>query len=155
MASRRDEAFQAFYDKLKAQGCDVHDRELMRCAWDAGRRYESDRIDALARRRASQEGWTMTRMSIRPAISRRAPVRHGVDVAKHNCYRLIDEALAPKGIRLSMCIEFSPTTGKTLATPRVMVEPNDDSRGAKKAAQTCNMLASNCPFCGVELERLD
>lgn len=73
---------------------------------------------------------------------------------RHNCYALIDEALVAKGVRLSMRFEFSPTTGKTLATPRVMIEAVDGSRKAKKTAKTCNMLASNCPFCGVLLERL-
>lgn len=72
----------------------------------------------------------------------------------HDCYRLIDEALAAKGIRLSMCVQFSQTTGQTISTPRILVEPLDDSRSAKKTARTSNMIASNCPFCGIELERL-
>ena len=74
--------------------------------------------------------------------------------ARHNCYEEIDKALADKGLRLSMCIQFSPTTGATLSTPRIPVEPLDDSRGAKKKARTTNMLATYCPFCGVVLERI-
>lgn len=74
---------------------------------------------------------------------------------RHNCYRLIDEALAEKGVRLSMAIQFSPTTGQTVSTPRVMIEPLDsDTPKGRKAAKGKNMLASNCPFCGVVLERL-
>lgn len=77
----------------------------------------------------------------------------GPDDRRHNCYDLIDKALAAKGLRLSMCFEFNQETGATLRTPRVMVEAIDDSRKAKKAARTCNMLASNCPFCGIPLPR--
>lgn len=75
-------------------------------------------------------------------------------MADHNCYRLIDEALAPKGVRLSMCFQMSQETGKTTSTPRLTVEPLDDSRASKKAARTTYMIASNCPFCGIELERV-
>lgn len=73
---------------------------------------------------------------------------------RHNCFEAIDQALAEKGIRLSMAIQISPTTGKTVSTPRVMVVAINDSRAAKKTARTCNMLATNCPFCGVVLPRL-
>lgn len=76
-------------------------------------------------------------------------------IDRHNCYEAINEALAEKGLRLSMAIQFSPTTGAILATPRIPVEPLDDSRAAKKKARTTNMLASFCPFCGVVLPRLD
>lgn len=49
MASERDEAFEAFYRDLTDRGCDTRDRDMMRVAWDAGRRYEAERRDELAR----------------------------------------------------------------------------------------------------------
>jgi hypothetical protein len=74
---------------------------------------------------------------------------------RHTCFESIDRALAEKGVRLSMAIQFSPTTGETVSTPRVMIEPIDDTTPkGRKAAKNKNMLASNCPFCGVVLPRL-
>mgnify|MGYP001603505349 CR=1 FL=1 len=72
----------------------------------------------------------------------------------HNCYELIDKALAEHGVRLSMSIQISPTTGDVQVTPRLPLEPIDESRAAKKIARTTSMIASHCPFCGIELERL-
>lgn len=73
---------------------------------------------------------------------------------RHNCYALIDEALAEKGVRLSMNIRINMATGRTLSTPRIPIELLDTATPKqKKAAKTMNMLATNCPFCGVLLER--
>jgi hypothetical protein len=82
------------------------------------------------------------------------PAEASIADTRHNCYGLIDEALAAKGLRLAMCFQIDRQTGRMIATPRIPVEPIDDSHAAKKAARTTNMLASNCPFCGVVLERL-
>jgi len=50
MASHRDEAFEAFYDKLAVPD-DADPRILLRTVWEAGRCYEVERVDALARHR--------------------------------------------------------------------------------------------------------
>lgn len=74
---------------------------------------------------------------------------------RHTCYAAIDEALAEKGVRLSMNIQINMATGATVVTPRIPVEPLDSTnRAQKKAARTCNMLATYCPWCGVVLERV-
>jgi hypothetical protein len=54
MATRRDQAFEAFYESLPDAG-GIGGREIMRRAWEAGRRYEIDRLDALTRRRLLTE----------------------------------------------------------------------------------------------------
>lgn len=73
---------------------------------------------------------------------------------RHNCYALIDEALKEKGVRLSMNFRFNMQTGATLATPRIPVEVLEDATPKqKRAAKHLNMLATNCPFCGVLLPR--
>jgi hypothetical protein len=44
MASKRDEAFERYYESLANTG-GIGGRELIHHAWDAGRQYEVDRID--------------------------------------------------------------------------------------------------------------
>ncbi len=77
-----------------------------------------------------------------------------MDDTRHTCYELIDEALAKKGLRLSMYFQINRTTGEILATPRIPVDPLGESRAAKSAARMTVMLAAFCPFCGVRLDRL-
>lgn len=48
MASHRDAAFQAFLDNLEQQDGYVS-RALLRLAWEAGRRYEAERVEAIVR----------------------------------------------------------------------------------------------------------
>jgi hypothetical protein len=48
MASKRGEAFEAFYESLSDKG-GIGGRELLRKAWDAGRKYEEQHVDAIAR----------------------------------------------------------------------------------------------------------
>lgn len=43
MASKHDEAFEAFYERLENKG-GIGGHELLRAAWDAGRRYEQETI---------------------------------------------------------------------------------------------------------------
>lgn len=47
--NHRDKAFEAFYSSLGDKG-GIGGRDLLRLAWDAGRRYEVDRIDQITRR---------------------------------------------------------------------------------------------------------
>jgi hypothetical protein len=73
----------------------------------------------------------------------------------HNCYEEIDKALVEKGVRLSMAMQFSPTTGQTLSTPRVSLEVLDSATPQqKRAAKAMYVLATFCPWCAIELERL-
>ena len=55
MASKRDEAFEALYQRLSDGGVDVRDRALMRALWDAGRRYEIERQEEITMRYFEQE----------------------------------------------------------------------------------------------------
>lgn len=48
MASKRDEAFDAYYTRLMDKG-GIGGRELIRAAWEAGRQYEAERRLKLAR----------------------------------------------------------------------------------------------------------
>jgi hypothetical protein len=48
MASHRDKAFQTFYDNLSDKG-GIGGEDLLRKAWEAGRRYEVERIEAVVR----------------------------------------------------------------------------------------------------------
>ena len=62
MTSHRDAAFEAFYQGLADKG-GIAGRDIMRKAWDAGRRYEAERIDNITRRRLLGE----------PAMNSKAP----------------------------------------------------------------------------------
>lgn len=48
MASKRDEAFAAFYARLTNKG-GIGGQDILRAAWEAGRQYEAERRIALAR----------------------------------------------------------------------------------------------------------
>ena len=48
MASDRDQKFQAWYESLSDKG-GIGAQTLMRKAWEAGRRYEVERIEAIIR----------------------------------------------------------------------------------------------------------